>query len=229
MFEAPSVCCAAARYSHAVSALANRVEGLSCKTPLPHTPKAQPVGEIIDRAQALEGAGKAQEALSLVTEAENNGNVVPFRKLVACALALKLQHNAHASESAACHSGASTLHAAETVSACVLHLQRIVTCPIVTPPAFRRHACPTVSQCRYRLDLQRRMQAADGLDRRFVSRAIALDAGAAATPQPNMTRAAGPPGMLALPALPDSMHTDGTVSAAASTMSTSLLLALARA
>jgi hypothetical protein len=61
------------------------------------------------------------------------------------------------------------------------------------------------------MDLERRMQAADSLDKRLVTRAIALDANAATTPQQAVPKAAAPHGMLTLPALPDSVHTDGTV------------------
>jgi hypothetical protein len=78
---------AASRTEEAMEELTNKVDRLSCYTPVPLTPKAQPAQEIIDQAQALEDAGNAEAALGMVFEAEQNGNVVPFRKLVAYASA----------------------------------------------------------------------------------------------------------------------------------------------
>lgn len=62
--------------------LTNVVMNLSCSTPIPRTPKAQPAAEVIEEARQLEDAGDAQAALAMALDAEETGNIVPFRKLV---------------------------------------------------------------------------------------------------------------------------------------------------
>ena len=73
------------RMHKAMDELTNKVANMTCGTPnLPLTPKPEAAEKALAHAQALEDAGKAHEALAYVTDLEHKGNVVPFRKLVAC-------------------------------------------------------------------------------------------------------------------------------------------------
>jgi hypothetical protein len=62
--------------------LTNRVKLLSCSTPLRLTPNVQAADDVIHRAQALENEGRAQEALDFALDAEQHGNVQPWKKLL---------------------------------------------------------------------------------------------------------------------------------------------------
>lgn len=65
--------------------LTNKVKKLSYDSkPVPMTPQPKAAADVIDEARKLEDAGDAHAALAVIQEAEDRGNVMPFRELVRC-------------------------------------------------------------------------------------------------------------------------------------------------
>jgi hypothetical protein len=160
----------------------NVVKNLSCSTPIPMTPKAQPAAEVIDEARQLEDAGDAKAALAMALDAEERGNVVPFRKLVRYALSI-LQDGLFS-----------------------LNLCKGLTNKYVLQGCQGNARFHPQNTCSWRMDLEMRIKATAGLNKREIKRAIHLDLSATLTP-PNACSDQPRLGVMGIPSLPDSSCT----------------------